>query len=460
VAARRSANAADAVLHVALPVSLGALTTCGMFLAFFSSSVPGYHQLAVFSILSILLALLFALAVFPHFVKPGDIGPADGEAGEVAPARLSPRTVAVLWAVLVVIGLWAGRHLGFDANILKMDGTEAGILAGEQRFYEVWGKGETNQAIVVCEGRTSEEAQQASDAVYAAMRASGVEAGAATLSAIWPAPRTRQENVRRWQAFWSPECIAQLRQRLGQEGAAFGFATNAFEPFFESLAGVPAVHPGGVTNGLLDRLQGQFLQRKGAGWQSFSFYQDSPAVRAAIETANGDDHRVIIVSPQALAGDLSRVYASEVLRISAAAGAIILILTFAMVRNVRVVLISLVPSASAVVAMLAVMAASGRQLNMANVFAGIVVFGLSLDYGFIMMHSYRHRLSEGTKTSVHVSALTTVIGTAALLLAWHPVLFSMGLTLTIGILAGYVTAMWVVPALYALWVDPRREEAG
>jgi predicted RND superfamily exporter protein len=77
-----------------------------------------------------------------------------------------------------------------------------------------------------------------------------------------------------------------------------------------------------------------------------------------------------------------------------------------------------------------------------------------------MMHSYRHRLSEGTKTSVHVSALTTVIGTAALLLAWHPVLFSMGLTLTIGILAGYVTAMWVVPALYALWVDPRREEAG
>jgi predicted RND superfamily exporter protein len=266
--------------------------------------------------------------------------------------------------------------------------------------------------------------------------------------------------VRRWQAFWSPECIAQLRQRLGQEGAAFGFATNAFEPFFESLAAVPAVHPGGVTNGLLDRLQGQFLQRKGAGWQSFSFYQDSPAVRAAIETANGDDHRVIIVSPQALAGDLSRVYASEVLRISAAAGAIILILTFAMVRNVRVVLISLVPSASAVVAMLAVMAASGRQLNMANVFAGIVVFGLSLDYGFIMMHSYRHRLSEGTKTSVHVSALTTVIGTAALLLAWHPVLFSMGLTLTIGILAGYVTAMWVVPALYALWVDPRREEAG
>lgn len=460
VAARRSKNAADAVLHVALPVSLGALTTCGMFVAFFSSSVPGYHQLAVFSILSILWALLFALAVFPHFVKPGPAGPVGEEPGQSPASRLSPRSVGMVWAVLFAVCLWGSRNVRFDSNVLRMDGTESGILAGEQRFYEVWGRGETNRAIVVCEGSTAEAAQQAGDAVYRAARASGVETGFTTLSAVWPSQQTREENLARWLAFWNPGRVAHTRRLLAQEGAAFGFATNAFDPFFETLASVPRAHTGAVTNGLLERLQGQFLQRKGEGWQCLSFYPDTAAVRELVQARSGAGHRVMLVSPQAVARNLSGIYGSEVMRISAVAGGIILLLTFVMVRNLRVVLISLIPSATAVVVLLGAMTVAGRKMDMANVFAGIVVFGLSLDYGFIMMHSYRRRLTEGTKTSVHVSAITTVIGTAALLFALHPVLFSMGFTLTIGILAGYCTAMWVVPALYTLWVEPHSEEAG
>lgn len=200
------------------------------------------------------------------------------------------------------------------------------------------------------------------------------------------------------------------------------------------------------------------MQQKGGGWQCLSFYPDTPAMQALVKARDGNGHRVFMVSPQAVAGDLSRIYASEILRISTVAVTIILLVTFALVRNVRVVAISLIPSLTAVVALLAAMAVSGRMVNMANVFAGIVVFGLSLDYGFIMMHSYRHRLTDSARVSVHVSAITTVIGTAALLFAHHPVLFSLGITLTIGILAGYVTAMWVVPALYSLWVEPRGGE--
>ncbi len=458
VASRRSGNAAEALMHVALPVSVGALTTCGMFVAFISSSVPGYHQLAVFSILSIVLALVFALAVFPHFVRRGEVGLASGgEKGVVAP-RLAPRGVVTAWVGLFALCLWGCRGLGFDSNILRMDGTEESILAGENRFYAAWGQGDTNQAIVVCEGPTAEAAQRASDEVYRAVRATGVEAGVATLSAVWPSQRTREENLARWQSFWDAERVAQLRQTLMQEGEGFGFATNAFDPFFEGLAGPAGAHAGDVTNGLLTRLRGQFLQQKGGGWQCLSFYPDTPAMQALVKARDGNGHRVFMVSPQAVAGDLSRIYASEILRISTVAVTIILLVTFALVRNVRVVAISLIPSLTAVVALLAAMAVSGRMVNMANVFAGIVVFGLSLDYGFIMMHSYRHRLTDSARVSVHVSAITTVIGTAALLFAHHPVLFSLGITLTIGILAGYVTAMWVVPALYSLWVEPRGGE--
>jgi uncharacterized protein len=84
--------------------------------------------------------------------------------------------------------------------------------------------------------------------------------------------------------------------------------------------------------------------------------------------------------------------------------------------------------------------------------AGIVVFGLSIDYSFVMMHSYRHRLSGVTRLAVHLSAITTVVGTAALLFAQHPALFTIGVTLTIGVTAGYIAAMLVIPALCDLFL--------
>jgi predicted exporter len=57
-------------------------------------------------------------------------------------------------------------------------------------------------------------------------------------------------------------------------------------------------------------------------------------------------------------------------------------------------------------------------------------------------------LKTGTRTAVTLSAVTTLIGTGALLLARHPVLFSIGVTMTTGVFGGYVSSMLVVPSLY------------
>ncbi|MFW9817800.1 MAG: hypothetical protein ACFFEW_17935, partial [Candidatus Thorarchaeota archaeon] len=63
VAVRAEHGGVNAVKLVAKPVVIGALTTLGVFAAFFFSSVQGYHQLAFFSILSIVLCLACALFV-------------------------------------------------------------------------------------------------------------------------------------------------------------------------------------------------------------------------------------------------------------------------------------------------------------------------------------------------------------------------------------------------------------
>jgi predicted RND superfamily exporter protein len=44
--------------------------------------------------------------------------------------------------------------------------------------------------------------------------------------------------------------------------------------------------------------------------------------------------------------------------------------------------------------------------------------------------------------------LTTLVGGIALLCAKHPVMFSVGMTLTVGIFVGYVSSFIVIPSMY------------
>ncbi len=64
----------------------------------------------------------------------------------------------------------------------------------------------------------------------------------------------------------------------------------------------------------------------------------------------------------------------------------------------------------------------------------------------------RNSLNLGTRSAISLSAGTTLIGSAALLFAHHPALFSVGITLVGGIAAGYAASMLLVPALCSLWL--------
>ena len=59
--------------------------------------------------------------------------------------------------------------------------------------------------------------------------------------------------------------------------------------------------------------------------------------------------------------------------------------------------------------------------------------------------------------AVWVSALTTIVGAFSLLFARHPALFSIGLTLTMGLMAGYLAAQFAVPALYRMWMGKKEK---
>lgn len=137
--------------------------------------------------------------------------------------------------------------------------------------------------------------------------------------------------------------------------------------------------------------------------------------------------------------------------------AITLVLSFTMDRRIDVVLV-LAPLLLASVLTGALMVYWGVSFNFANIIALPLVFGMGVDNCIHMVHRYRTApprsgvlLHTSTALAVLLSAMTNISGFGNLSVSPHRGMASMGVMLTIGILATLFCSMLVLPALLREW---------
>jgi uncharacterized protein len=462
VAIRKSREVSRAVFDVARPVTLGALTTSSVFVAFFFSSVAGYHELACFSIISILVALFYALFVLPHFLRAKGAPGIGEQERPVCVAGGSPgrsRITALLFFLILAVMITISCRVTFESDVAQLDGVEPHVLEAEERFRETWGGGESELAMFVVSSPDYQEAAEICDRVAEEAWAALGDDDFTSLSSFWPSRKQRKANVTRWNDFWKGERAEDLRRVIAEKGAPYSFSEDAFEPFFGSLFRTVSEEDFSRGNTIFGKLTERFVRKTDDGWQIISFFPDNARNLEEMRKIGGTEEGAFIVSRKELSRSLSDSISEEVTLISTVALVLVLVFTFLFLRSLRMSLIALVPAVTGTAGVLCSLSVLGHPLNVANLIAGIVVLGLCIDYGIFVSYSFRHGLKTGTGTAVSLSAITTLIGAGVLLFADHPALFSIGLTLVSGILAGYVSALLAVPSLCALFLHTNKEEA-
>jgi predicted exporter len=455
IAVRRGTSAVTAVRAIVRPLVLGALTTAAVFAAFFFTRIEGYQQLAFLALISVMGSLAAALFVLPLLIKPSA---AVKIRRPLRCPQLPPRLTAAIFILLMLGSIPLALRIQFDGDIARLDGSGRKVFETEERFRTVWGGGEQGQAILAVSGPDYETAMEQSDRFYSAAVQQTGRAALSSFSSVWKSAAQRTENSNRWKQFWDSGRRDALQQMLTEKGRPFGFADDAFAPFFEQLAVpfVPAEKPSG--NLLFDQLQSRFIQQKNGLTQGFTFFPDTPEMVSALTPLAEQIPGARLVSRRALSSSLTDDYTAEMSRIAAIAAVLMLAVAFLMLKNIRMTLIALAPACAGVMGMLAVMGLLQIDMNVVNLIAAIVVTGLCIDYGIFYTYAHVRDLDSGTPEAVTLSAGTTMIGAGALLFAQHPALFSIGLTLVSGVLAGYLTALLAVPALCRIFLGKRGAE--
>ncbi len=446
IAARRGKNPAKAVKHVAKPVIIGGLTTTGIFFAFFFSSIEGYHQMAIFSIISIILALILATVALPHLLpgKRRDRGLKNSHVEVIENLKLSNNITVFIWALLTIVLAWFSLSVGFDSRVSAMDGTSKDILEAEERFKEVWGQ--EKLAVLVTEAKNYENVLELNEKIYnEAAIAIGTE-HFSNLASLWPSAKTRKENFSRWKQFWAGDRKEKLKKLLQQEGVKFRFSDSAFDPFFKNI--YADANEDRLSTSLFER----FIQKKENGYQVLSYFPDKKEYVSSMSAIIRNYPGAYLVSGNVMSEIVSEVITSDIKKMTIVAAAFVIILTVLFLGNIVEAAIALVPVLTSVIWLLGIVSALGVYLNVASLVAYIVAMGLCVDYGIFMVYKSRKDIRTGTVLAVTLSAISTLMGAGVLLFAKHPALLSIGTTMVIGVGAGYLSSLFVVPRLHELLV--------
>ncbi|MBW2741140.1 MAG: hypothetical protein JRE64_20380, partial [Deltaproteobacteria bacterium] len=269
-ALRTGDNGQKAINSIAKPLIIGALTTISVFASFFFSNVQGYHQLAFFSILSIILCLAFSLFILPHFVikkkynKFVHTVKKHGENVNQRPLK-EPKTqdnfIVLCWAIFMIIALILSKQISFNSDISQFDGSEIEIIKAEQKFQSTW-VNKTSPAVFVVQGNSLEEALKVNEKIYREAKTVVGEDNFSSLAAIWPSKQTRKANVDRWREFWKQGKEEKLRELISTYGSDYNFSEDAFSPFFDNLYACTIVEDEPKRIKIYKRLKERFVMDK------------------------------------------------------------------------------------------------------------------------------------------------------------------------------------------------------
>ncbi len=130
-------------------------------------------------------------------------------------------------------------------------------------------------------------------------------------------------------------------------------------------------------------------------------------------------------------------------------------------RNLKDVILSLLPMLAGLGAMFGILGWLDIPLNPANMIVLPLILGIGIDDGVHIIHEYRKQkgrfqLGPSTPTSILITTLTTIIGFGSMMIASHRGLQSLGRVLVIGVSACMFTSLVMLPAALTWWTWRRR----
>jgi 1-acyl-sn-glycerol-3-phosphate acyltransferase len=283
------------------------------------------------------------------------------------------------------------------------------------------------------------------------------------LTDVVQTPAQIAESVTAWNAYMA-ELDEEIEINLSEKGAELGFQPQFFNAYQDVFKHFEVAGEQFYQDFLLnDPIYGEFVFLGNDGYNVVSTVNLPKANREDFTSKVNQIQGLETVARSSLAHDLVNTVSDDlnfILILSSLLVFIVLLLTYG---RLELAIVTFLPMAVSWVWILGICGLFDIKFNMINVVVTTFIFGLGDDYsifisdGILSRYKYGIDKVKSFRSSIILSAITTIIGTGVLIFAKHPALYSIAVLSVTGMVCVLVASLTLQPLLYDILIDSRRK---
>lgn len=462
----------EVINDLATPMTVGSFTTIGGFLCLQFVESPILQDVGIFAAFSLIGAALFSLVFLPHLILLGrkqEYVHHDTWLDKISAYKPEKNKWLVGGIVLLtIVFCFTMRQVSFESDMMRMNFMRPELKEAEAKLNKV--NAYTAQSVyLVTDGPDLETALQRSEALLPAveqLQQAGVVKKSAGVNVLLLSKQEQQRRIQRWNSYWTAEKKQQVIAYLQQHGPAIGFRAAAFDPFAQWLQQDFAPIPEAALQHLRAGNLGDFITEKKGNVSIITLLRVDPAQKKAVYQKLEHDAHTTVLDKQYVANRLVEIMQNEFNSIAWMTSLLVFFALLLSYGRIELAIITFIPMLISWVWILGIMGMFGIRFNIVNIILSTFIFGLGDDYSIFTMDGLLQQYKTGKdgnlssfRSSIFLSAITTILGLGVMIFAQHPSLKSIALISIIGIGCVVLISQVLIPFLFN-WLITNRVAKG
>ncbi len=450
---------------ITIPILLSCITTSAAFLCLGLVSSEALRDMGWFAALSIVFAALFTLLVLPHLIREKTSTNQRTFLNRFASYDFHKNWYLKSGIVAItILTLFYYKNAAFEEDLERMSYKPEYLAKAEENLNAI-STVSLRTMYVVSVGNSMDEALEANGNlgfILNDLNRKGVVKSYLLPSDLRPSRSQVEKKLKEWNLFWEDRHDS-VTSWIRNNAVETGFKKDAFQDFTEVIKkdfsnkdhwDLPVIQ----TSFLNDYIN---LTDNGAYVVTTIKLEpdDRKRVHEALEYLPGQ----VIIDKQYLANRFVDMLRSDFNQLVMFSMLIVFLIILLALGRIELTMVTYLPMLVSWIWTLGIMGILGIKFTIFNVVITTFIFGLGIDYSVFITRGLLQEFKSGErnlgsfKTSILLSAITTIAGVGVLIFAVHPALKSIALVSVIGIFSVVINAYTLQPMLF-YWLIRQRGE--
>ena len=455
------------IKELATPLTLGGFTTVGAFVALQFIDSPVLQDFGLFAAFGLVGASLFILIFYPHLLK---VNFKNNEGfkpiAKIASYPFHQNKILIIAIVLLFLAsIPFINKVGFESDMMTLNYMTTGTKKVEQNLKSLSTEAHGNTFLIYNENTIEGALKKIykDNIALEKLKENGKVLSYQSVTDFLIPLDVQKEKLNKWKSFWTEERMAFVKSNLISAGSKIGFKPETHNSFYASLnKDYPLLDNSSLVGSKL--LEGMVFEKDGEV-SIISTIKSNPQNKTDIYNLLQEQSQGIVLDKGEHFNSFAALISKNFNLIVGITSILVFVVLLFSYGRIEMALITYLPMVISWVIILGMMGVFGLKFNMVNIIISTFIFGLGDDYAIFIMDALKQNYKSGKqyltsyKTSIFLSALTTVIGIGVLVFAKHPALRSIGLISVIGMFTVLIVSNTIQPALFH-WLVTKRTEKG